>query len=264
MVIDDNEPNTEARKLTENVINTFFDERICYVKHPHNFNGAVARNTGIARARGTYISFLDSDDEYMPNRLMKCYKAMEEADQSIAGVYTGCEFKKSGETYHIMSDIKSGNYLVDSLACTFNLGTGSNLFIRKSVVDEVNGFDGSFLRHQDYEFIVRVFRKYDFKAIPEVLVIKNNENINLPHVEKIIDIKRQYLKKYKSIIQSRSESERTYIYHSQYIQIAEAAQRTKKYEIASRFYKKAKQQGGLSVKEQFRRLAFWGQNLMKR
>jgi len=63
-------------------------------------------------------------------------------------------------------------------------GTGSNIFIRKSVVDELKGFDEAFLRHQDYEFLVRVFEKYTLEAIPEILVIKNNENLNLPDVNK--------------------------------------------------------------------------------
>lgn len=262
-VVDDNNPDTDARNKTEKMMETFSDKRLHYLKHSHNLNGSVARNTGIAQAEGKYISFLDSDDEYMSERLMKCFNAMEKAEESVAGVYTGCEFRRGGKVYHTISDVKSGNYLVETLACTFNLGTGSNLFIRKSVIDEINGFDSSFLRHQDYEFMVRIFEKYELVSIPEVLVVKNNENLNLPDVEKIIEIKKQYLNKYKFIIQSRTDSEKKYIYHSQYMQIAEAAQRTKKYNLANQFYKKAKEQGGLSIKEQFRRIAFWGQNLTK-
>lgn len=262
-VIDDNDPNTTEREETESVMTSFSDERLHYLKHLHNLNGSAARNTGIEQARGKYIAFLDSDDEYMPERLEKCFKVMEAADEMVAGVYTGCEFRRSGKTYHTMTEVNAGNYLVDTLACTFNLGTGSNLFIRKKVVDEINGFDPSFLRHQDYEFLVRVFENYTLEAIPEVLVIKNNENVNLPNVEKMIDIKKQYLKKYKKIIQTRTEDEKRYIYHNQYIQIAEAAQKTKKYKLAKQFYAKAKSQSSLTARENLRRIAFWGQNLIK-
>lgn len=264
LVIDDNDPDTDARNNTEIVLKAFSDKRLHYIKHPHNLNGSVARNTGIAQATGKYISFLDSDDEYKLERLQKCFDVMENADSSIAGVYTGCEFRRNGKVYHLMTDVKSGNFLIDTLACTFNLGTGSNLFIKKSVIDEINGFDGSFLRHQDYEFLVRVFEKYAIEALPEILVVKNNENINLPNVEKIIDIKKQYLDKYRIIIQERTDSEKEYIYHSQYIQIAEAAQKTRKYQIANQYYKKAKDHGSLSIKQQLRRIAFWGQSLIKR
>ena len=263
LVVDDNDPDTSERKETEKLISSFDDERLHYLKHQHNSNGAVARNTGIAEATGKYIAFLDSDDEYKLDRLQKCFGVMENVDESVAGVYTGCEFKHFGETYRIYTEVKSGNYLLETLACTFMFCTGSNIFVRKSVVDEINGFDGAFLRHQDYEFLVRIFDKYSLEAIPEVLVVKNNENINLPNVEKMIEIKKQYLKKFMTIIKNLSVDKKRYIFHSQYIQIAEAAQKTKKYKLANYYYKKAKEQGGLNLKEQLRRWVFWGKNIIK-
>lgn len=263
-VVDDNNPETEARKETEKLMASFDDERLNYLKHPQNLNGAVARNTGIAKATGKYIAFLDSDDEYKTERLQKCFEVMENADISVAGVYTGCEFRRSGETYYTYTDVNAGNYLLETLACTFMFCTGSNIFVRNTVVQEINGFDGAFLRHQDYEFLSRIFERYSLESIPEILVIKNNENVNLPNVEKMIDIKKQYLKKFEPVIQQMSEENKEYIYHSQYLQIAEAAQKTRKYKLANQYYKKAKTQGGLYMKEQLRRIAFWGQNLIRR
>lgn len=264
IVVDDNNPETEARKETEKIIASFDDNRLHYLMHPRNLNGAVARNTGIAKASGKYIAFLDSDDEYNTERLQRCFDVMENVDNTIAGVYTGCEFRRCGEKYYTYTDVKAGNYLLDTLACTFMFCTGSNIFVRNAVVQEINGFDETFLRHQDYEFLVRIFKKYSVEAIPEVLVIKNNDNVNLPDVERMIDIKKQYIEKFDHIIQWMSKHDKEYIYHSQYIQIAEAAQKTRKYKLANQYYKKAKNHGGLSIKEQLRRIAFWGQNLIRR
>lgn len=264
IIVDDNDPETESRKETERVLSFFLDKRIHYLKHPHNLNGAVARNTGLAKATGKYIAFLDSDDEYTSKRLEKCFNVMECTNDSIAGVYTGCEFRKSGKVYHTHTNVKSGNYLLETLACTFMFCTGSNIFVKKSIMDEIKGFDTNFLRHQDYELLVRIFENYSLESIPEVLVIKNNENLNLPNIEKIIDIKKQYLKKFKSIIEVLNENDRNYIFHNQYIQIAESAQRIGKYNIANQFYKKAKDHGRLSIKEQLRRIVFLGKNLIKR
>ena len=166
----------------------------------------------------------------MPDRLQKCFDIMENAADSIAGVYTGCEFRRGGKVYHVENNVKPGNFLVDTLACKFMFCTGSNIFVRKSVVDELNGFDGAFLRHQDYEFLVRVFEKYDLAAIQEPLVIKNNENFNLPNLEKQVAIKKQYLDKFKY----------------------------------NEFYSKASQYGGLAAREWFRRLVFPIYNIVKR
>lgn len=151
----------------------------------------------------------------------------------------------------------------ETLACTFKFSTGSNIFVRKSVVNELNGFDVQFLRHQDYEFLVRLFKKYSLRAIPEVLVIKNNENFNLPNVHKMIEIKEQFLSKFSSIIKELEVNEQTYIYHSHYISIAEHALRAKEFAIASKYYLKAKDSGALTLKNRYRKMIFTILNYIK-
>lgn len=266
IIVDDNNPDTEARQKTEELVERYInmDSRIRYIKHEHNKNGAVARNTGFAIAKGKYISLLDSDDEYMPERLQKCFDMMENASDNIAGVYTGCEFRRGGKVYYVEKNVKPGNFLVDTLACQFMFCTGSNIFVRKSVVDELKGFDGAFLRHQDYEFLVRVFEKYDLAAIAEPLVIKNNENFNLPNLEKQVAIKKQYLDKFKYIIDTLPEKDVNCIMHGNYINVAENAMAQNNFKVANEFYYKASQYGGLSAREWFRRLVFPIYNIVKR
>ncbi len=258
IIVDDNNPDTESRRATENIIYDFVgkNDRIKYIQHEHNLNGAIARNTGFAVAKGEFIALLDSDDEYMPGRLQKCYDTLKNAPQNVAGVYTGCEFRHSGKTYNRYMDVKDGNFLVETLACTFMFCTGSNIFVRKSVVDELNGFDGAFLRHQDYEFLVRVFEKYSLMAIPEILVIKNNENFNLPNLDKQIAIKKQYLDKFKDIIERLPKNRMDYIMHSNFVGIAENAMARKCYRTANEYYRKAVKFGNLTSREWFRRVAY--------
>ena len=265
IVVDDNNPDTEARILTEDLVSKFnnSEQKIIYLKHDCNKNGAVARNTGFSVSSGKYISLLDSDDEYYPERIEKCFNKMEQCSDKIAGIYTGCEFRRRGKTYHDMKNVQAGNFLVNTLACKFMFGTGSNIFFRKSVVDELNGFDEAFLRHQDYEFLVRVFKKYAVEAIPEVLVIKNNENLNVPNVKKMIDIKAQYLNKFKHIIQGLQETDQKYIYRMNNVSIAEHALSTRKLSIANDYYMHAKEYGSLTIKELFRRIIFTILNFVK-
>ena len=259
IVVDDNAPCTLARRQTEMLMSRLLskDERIIYLQHESNKNGSAARNTGIAHARGKYIAFLDSDDEYAPRRIEQCLRTMERVDENVAGVYTGCEFRREGKMYHTEKNVKSGNFLVETLACTFMFCTGSNLFIRKSVIDELHGFDEAFVRHQDYEFLVRLFeRGYSLEAIPEVLVVKNNENKNLPNVEKQIEIKLQYLEKYKDIIESQPSCQYNFIYHKQCISVAEAALRSGNLHVSKEYYAKSGVYGRMTVRERMRRIVF--------
>lgn len=266
IIVDDNNPNTEARQMTEDLVTKFMqqDYRVKYLKHEKNTNGAVARNTGFTVAQGKYISLLDSDDEYTIDRLQKCFDVMESASETVAGVYTGCEFRRSGKPYFTFTNVKDGNYLVETIACKFMFCTGSNIFIRKSVVDELNGFDAAFLRHQDYEFLVRVFEKYSLKAIREVLVIKNNENFNLPNLDRQIAIKRQYLDKFQYIIRTLPHGDVNYIMHGNYINVAENAMAQNNFKVANEFYNKASQYGALSTREWLRRMVYPIYNLVKK
>lgn len=258
IIVDDNNPNTEARSNTEYLVNKYLknDNRVIYLKHDYNMNGAVARNTGFSVAKGKYISLLDSDDEYMPGRLQKFYDVMEHSDSKIAGVYSGCEFRRKGRKYHVEDSVPSGNFLAETLACTFMFCTGSNIFVRKSVVDELEGFDGSFLRHQDYEFLVRLFLKYDLIGLPEVLVIKNNEYFNRPNAENAIAIKRQYLDKFKTIIDNLSDKDRCFIYNRQAVSIAESAMAENKIRLANHYYKIASRYGSLNKRDWIRRISY--------
>ena len=265
IIIDDNNPNTKARLLTEKIIHDFskssFD--ITYIKHEFNKNGAAARNTGLSVARGIYISFLDNDDEYHIERLEKCFNKLEKCSNNIAGVYSGCEFRKNGKKYHVHKKVESGNFLVATLACKFMFSTGSNIFVRRSVIDELKGFDNQFSRHQDYEFLVRLFKKYSLESIPEVLVIKNNENLNLPDIHKMINVKEQFLKKFKSIIDELIDKDQSYIYKNNYVYIGERALMTKQISIAKNYYAKAKEYGKLSFNNRYRKVVITILNYIK-
>lgn len=48
------------------------DKRVKVVDQP-NSGASVARNVGLSKARGAYLSILDSDDKFEPNMLEKCY-----------------------------------------------------------------------------------------------------------------------------------------------------------------------------------------------
>jgi glycosyltransferase involved in cell wall biosynthesis len=47
------------------------DSRIRLVRHPVNRGASAARNTGMAAASGRFIAFLDSDDEWLPEKLQR-------------------------------------------------------------------------------------------------------------------------------------------------------------------------------------------------
>jgi glycosyltransferase involved in cell wall biosynthesis len=110
IVVDDNNPDTENRRLTTKIVQSVQnqDERLIYICHEKNKNGSAARNTGIRAARGEYISLLDSDDEYTPERIERCINALTNSrDPKAKGVYTGCEYRRNNQKYRVMQNMQS-------------------------------------------------------------------------------------------------------------------------------------------------------------
>ncbi|WP_275075577.1 glycosyltransferase family 2 protein [Providencia rettgeri] len=61
--------NDSSTDNSKDIILSFNDERIIYLETPENSGVASARNLGIKHCTGNYISFLDSDDLWLPRKL---------------------------------------------------------------------------------------------------------------------------------------------------------------------------------------------------
>lgn len=72
IIVDD-----ESTDDTPAVAERFVSDKIKYVRHAHR-GCAMSKNAGMEAARGHYITFLDSDDEYRPDHLAKRKSVLEQ------------------------------------------------------------------------------------------------------------------------------------------------------------------------------------------
>ncbi len=61
------------------------DDRLKVIHFPQNKGPSAARNTGICRSQGQYISFVDADDHVEPDLLEKLYTAKQSGYQHLRG-----------------------------------------------------------------------------------------------------------------------------------------------------------------------------------
>ena len=214
IVVDDNDPKTEARKETELVIQAYAGvDNISYLRHDCNKNGSAARNTGWRHSHGRYITFIDDDDAIAPTKIAKQVECLEQLDDSWGACYTGYRlFKEHGDP-QISSEKRFGDCYVAALMRTMFMGSGSNLFLRKSVVDEVNGYDETFIRNQDIEFLVRVSEKYKLAYVDEVLLTIYQEGIRPNRTfAQLESIAEHYLSKFKERIDRLEPNDKERVY----------------------------------------------------
>jgi glycosyltransferase involved in cell wall biosynthesis len=165
---------------TAAIVANLTDCRIRYVRHQANCGGAAARNTGMREARGNYLAFLDSDDEWLPEKLEKQLKRFRTGSPSLGLVYCastlvtaegeqpGHEARLEGWIYERLLDLDVG--------CT-----ASSFMVTRKVRESGFVFDETLPSWQDWDFLVQVSRHFQVAACPERLVITHRDHGG-PHV----------------------------------------------------------------------------------
>ena len=164
IVVDDNGKGSIEQKKTESLLSDYIKSgKVTYVVHEINKNGSAARNTGFKISKGNFINFLDDDDVFYPQKIEKQVELLENSRREYGAIYCNSRIKRiqkvTGKV--IINDTrytKSGDLCKEYLLDEIRFNTSTILFRRK-VVEDLNGFDESFIRHQDYEFLVRFFMK---------------------------------------------------------------------------------------------------------
>lgn len=209
-VVDDNDPESPARIETRKAVAEYVDKsNFTYIQHEKNKNGSAARNTGWKNASGRYITFVDDDDVLLPEKIQKQVECMESLDDSWGACYTGYYVIQKGGRVQHSTEKRSGDCYLYALMRTMFLGSGSNLFLRKCVVDSINGYDESFKRNQDIEFLVRALEIAKIAYIDEeLLCIYQNEARIKRTFEEVDQYAQYYLSRFQKRIDALPTEER--------------------------------------------------------
>lgn len=149
------------------------DERIRYHRNEHNMGLAGAKNVGASLARGELLAFQDDDDEWLPDKLMCLMEVWKkESNEETGMIYH--EMQEQGASTFIPSrDIplewKSKEIFQHMLLYPMIGATAS--LIRKSCLDELGGFNEKLGSIEDYEFYLRMAKKYKILFVGKPLMI---------------------------------------------------------------------------------------------
>jgi glycosyltransferase involved in cell wall biosynthesis len=119
---------------------------------------------------GQFIAFLDDDDEWLSTKLEEQVPLLENSSSKLGMVYCwmdycdekGCLIEEHHPTHR-------GN-VFPLVLDRQRIGGCPTLLVRRSVVEEVGGFDIELPRGNDGDFIRRVCREYEVDFVPKVLV----------------------------------------------------------------------------------------------
>lgn len=159
---------------TKEIVNSFNDSRIKYYYKINEERGA-ARNYGIDRANGLYISFLDDDDLYLPGFLTEFHKIIN--DKSIPISMIMCdEFIEDSTGKRTVNKIPS-KLLSNPVRLLWEIQTSIRPFVFHKNIFENNRFKIDCKYGQDFHLALRIALKYPFEYLNKFLTVNlHHEN----------------------------------------------------------------------------------------
>lgn len=156
---------------TDDVVGSFEDDRIEYLKHDKNEGAPAARNTGIEASRGDYVAFQDSDDEWLPSKLAKQMRVFQDSPAAVGVVYTGMRRVRNGESVYLpYSGVEKAEGDIHRSLREQNFISTQASAVRKKCFDRVGDFDEDAWPLSDWELWLRISEHFQFKLVGETLV----------------------------------------------------------------------------------------------
>lgn len=182
------------------ILSRIKDERLKVLKLTKNSGAAAARNYGIQKSTGTYISLLDSDDYYEPQFLQRTFSNINNTNKKVGFCWTGVRYFE-GEQFSEFTwqpEVKKNTY--NTLLHSLHIGTNSGITFKREVFNTSGYFNEELPAAEDTEFFLRVSKSYDFLVIPEVLI-----NIERDNPDRLSKDLKKIAKAYNIFIHSHRE-----------------------------------------------------------
>ena len=166
IIVDDGSKKSVQETLNECNIN---DKRIKIITSRENLGLAKALNLGLAKCTGEYIARMDDDDIAFKERLEKQLNYV--ISNEVSGCWSGYNrISNYGEIINEVNIRLDSKKYLDTIVGKGNIFVHSTLFIKKSVLNSINGYDENLRYAQDSDLYIRILEKYKMGYVEEILV----------------------------------------------------------------------------------------------
>lgn len=168
---------------TKEILSPFFNSnKIRFIQHEKNYERAQARNTGIEKARGEYITFMDSDDLMHKDNLLDAHSFIAANPETLFFHNLYNLISSEGKIIYTPLFPQTGN--LGKAISTGNFLSCVGVFINKEIYQKLK-FDTNpvLTGSEDHEYWLRVIAHY-----PQLGRINKFNNSMVSHNERSVNI----------------------------------------------------------------------------
>jgi glycosyltransferase involved in cell wall biosynthesis len=185
--------DNRSKDNSKKIFKSFSDKRLKYFKSPKHTTLYEARNKAIAKAKGKYISFCDTDDMWKKNKLELQVEKFK--DKKVGLVYSNyiVQNDMTGRSViYSKKNLPDGN-LKDFKFYEYKIGFLTVIFRREFFIKYKINFNSKYNIIGDFDFILRMMKLTNFSCIQKTLAIYrihkynfSNRNYNM-HITELKD-----------------------------------------------------------------------------
>jgi len=168
VVVDDGSADGTAEFLA----GSFRDPRLRIVRQ-ENLGVSAARNRGVRETCGPWLAFLDSDDLWVPDKLERQLAAMR-PPEAAGACYTEEVWHRRGRWANPRKVHAKYDGWIFPRCLPLCIISPSSVLLRRTVFDELGGFDESLPACEDYDLWLRLTARHPVRLLAERLIVKRN------------------------------------------------------------------------------------------
>ena len=157
IIIDNN-----SKDGTLEIVNSYLDPRIRYIKIRNNGIIAASRNAGICASSGSWIAFIDSDDWWTPSKLSKSIEHINSKKYDLIYHYLFLVSKPNQNSFKKLAKSRNLNSpIFEDLLLNGNGILNSSVVVKKDLLQEVGliSCDTEKITWEDYDCWLRISNK---------------------------------------------------------------------------------------------------------
>ncbi|BAB74770.1 glycosyltransferase family 2 protein [Anabaena sp. FACHB-709] len=160
-----------------------------------------ARNTGIHHASGEYIAFIDADDLWLPTKLEKQVKCLDNSPQAGL-VYTWTAWTdETGKPTGVIVASHVEGYVWEQMVVNDKISNGSSAMVRRICFDKVGLFDTELTSSEDRDMWIRLAAHYHFAVVKEPLTLyrRHSQSMSKNRPKMLKNIRRVFEKTFATV-----------------------------------------------------------------